>query len=163
MFGLSQTTGYAIAALSCLGGIGGRRVMAPDIAACTHIPRSYLSKILSALVKSGLVHAKRGYRGGYSLAKSPDGVTLLEVIEAVEGDDWLANCLIESPNSAHREDCPTHEFWQEERQRIVGELKRITLADVATLERKRLANPQACCGATPDAADVCSPVARKDS
>ena len=137
MLCLSQTTGYAILALSCLSQAVGRLVLAKDIAACTGIPLPYLSKILHALHRSGLVHGKRGYRGGFMLARPPAEVSLLEVAEALEGKNWLPHCLIGLDNCDPEHRCPTHDFWTTERAKIEQELRRVGLNDVAAFARER--------------------------
>ena len=91
MLCLSQTTGYAILALSCLEeGDGENWILVKDIATCTGIPKPYLSKILHSLQGSGLIRAKRGYRGGFALARPSSRINLLEIAAAVEGasDPW---------------------------------------------------------------------------
>ena len=85
MFSLSQTTGYAILALGFLHECGDRLVLAKDITNCTRIPLPYLSKILNALTRTGLIVGKRGYQGGFALSRSADKISLCDVAEAVEG------------------------------------------------------------------------------
>ena len=137
MLCLSQTTGYAILAMSCLSQAVGRLVLAKDIAACTGVPLPYLSKILHALHRSGLIHGKRGYRGGFMLARPPAEVSLLEVAEALEGKNWLPHCLIGLDNCDPEQRCPTHDFWTKERAKIEQELRRVGLNDVAAFARAR--------------------------
>lgn len=137
MLALSQTTGYAILALSCLDGCQDRWVLAKDIAKCTGISLPYLSKLLHALNGSGLIRTKRGYRGGFQLAQSAPNISLLDVAEAVEGRKWLPECLLGLEECSDDRACPTHEFWKTERSRIEKELKRQTLRDVAEFERHR--------------------------
>jgi len=60
-------------------------VLSQDIAKEYNIPLEYLLKILQQFVKANILRSKRGPRGGFSLAKSPKKITLLEIIEAVEG------------------------------------------------------------------------------
>lgn len=137
MLALSQTTGYAILALSCLDGCQDRWVLAKDIANCTGISLPYLSKLLHALNGSGLIRAKRGYRGGFQLARPAKQISLLNVAEAVEGRRWLPECLLGLEECSDHRACPTHEFWKKERSRIEKELKRLTLRAVAEFERQR--------------------------
>jgi len=132
---LSHTTGYAILALSCLTRFSDRLVLAKEIADCTGIPLPYLSKILHAMRRNGLIDGKRGYRGGFSLARDASEMTLLEVAEAVEGKEWLPRCLIGLHTCDPQWNCPTHAFWSVERVRIEEELRRVTLADVAAFAR----------------------------
>lgn len=134
MLSLSQTTGYAILALACLEDCDDRLVQAKDIAGCTGIPLPYLSKILHALGKVGLVVTKRGYRGGFALARSARQINLLEVAEAVEGGAWLPKCLLGFEGCADDRACPTHRFWKTQREKIQTELRRVTIHDVAQFE-----------------------------
>ena len=144
MLALSQTTGYAILALSCLDGCRDRWVLAKDISQCTGITLPYLSKLLNALTSSGLVNAKRGYRGGFQLARSADRITLMDVAEAVEGSDWLPKCLLGLEECSDARACPTHAFWKTERSRIEEELRSQTLRHVAEFERQRGARLGSC-------------------
>ncbi len=138
MLSLSTTTGYAIRALACMSEVStGHWVLARDIAEHTGIPRAYLAKILHALGKSGLVVAKRGYRGGFALARPASDISLLDVARAVEGKEGLTTCLLGLAECSDERACPTHAFWMEMRQRIEGELEQVTLREAAAFEIAR--------------------------
>lgn len=130
MLSLSITTGYAIQALSCLesGDCVPRHIS--DIARCTGVPRAYLAKVLSALSQQGLVQTKRGYRGGISLVRRADDISLLQIVEAVEGDHWLGECLLGMETCHILTICPTHDFWARIRREITETLRATTLASV---------------------------------
>jgi len=136
VLGLSQTCGYAILALSCLHECGDRWVLACDIARCTGVPLPYLSKLLHSLVRCGLVVAKRGYRGGFALARPPADISVLDIAEAVDGEQAVPRCLLGLAECSPERACPTHQFWQRERERIISELRRLTLAETARFERR---------------------------
>jgi Rrf2 family protein len=135
MISLSITTGYAIKALTCLesGECVPRHIS--DIARCTGVPRAYLAKILSALAQQGLVQTKRGYCGGISLALSAEEISLLQIVEAVEGDQWLGECLLGMDACDALTICPTRDFWARIRREIIEELRRTTLASVIASKR----------------------------
>lgn len=83
---ISRSTGYAILAAGYIAqnqkqGI----ILSQEISKKYNIPLEYLLKILQQLVKANLLRSKRGPRGGFSLAKPPKKITLLQVIEAVDG------------------------------------------------------------------------------
>lgn len=137
MLALSQTAGYAILALSDLALCGDEWRLAVDIATSTGVPRPYLSKILNALVRARLIRAKRGYRGGFMLARSSDQVRLLDIVDAVDGRAWMGRCLLGLEECSDERACPTHEFWKAERARIAECLARLTLRDVAKHEEAR--------------------------
>lgn len=130
MLCLSQTTGYAIKALGCLTNPGAPSCFIADVARITRVPRPYLAKIINLLARHGLVISKRGYRGGIALARPPSEISLLEVVEAVEGKDWLGPCLLAIDECAQGHDCPTHAFWNDIREQIRTKLHTTTLAEV---------------------------------
>ena len=127
---LSRKTGYAILALACIDQDDGPWQRVKEIAARTGIPRPYLAQILGTLVQAGLLVSKRGYRGGVALAQDPAEIRLIDVVKALEGPNWLPDCLLgldATCQGAHA--CPTHEFWDAEKARIRAELCRVTVAD----------------------------------
>jgi Rrf2 family protein len=82
---LTRSSSYAVHALAHLAAGGSRPVASHDIARACGISESFLKKILLALASARLVHSIRGRRGGCRLAKPAASISLLEVVEAVEG------------------------------------------------------------------------------
>jgi Rrf2 family protein len=83
---ISRSTGYALLAVGYLAqhqkeGI----ILSQAMSKQYNIPLEYLLKILQQLVRANVLHSKRGPRGGFSLARPPKKITLLQVIEAVDG------------------------------------------------------------------------------
>jgi len=130
-----MTTGYAILALSCMDEQKSEHwVLARDISDYTGVPQAYLAKILHSLGGSGLIAAKRGYRGGFALTRPAAQIRLLEVARAVEGKEGLNRCLLGLNECSDDRSCPTHAFWKDARARIEAELDRLTLRDVSEFE-----------------------------
>lgn len=154
MLSLSVTTGYAIKALMCLEGGDCVPRHISDIARCTGVPRAYLAKILSALARQYLVQTKRGYCGGISLARPAEDISLLQIVEAVEGDRWLGECLLGMDLCDTITTCPTHNFWARIRREITEELRATTLAAVMASHQCRRAPAQA--SSPPDHLCACS-------
>ena len=150
MLNLSQTTGYAILGLSCLEKSNGHAVFAKDIAACTGIPLPYLSKILHSLTRSQLITSKRGFRGGFTLQRPADQISLFDVAEAVEHQDWLPRCLLGLADCPQEPACPTHKFWSKERERIERELRRVRLSHVSRYASHGDIAVRPCCGKSVD-------------
>ncbi len=136
MISLSQTSGYAVLALGCIGSWKGDWVRSDQIHACTGVPRRYLMKLLFALGKAGLVQTKRGSRGGYVLARPPGEITLLEIAEAVEPTRPGSDCLLGLVGCSDATPCPMHAFWKKELPKIRAELARTSLAKAAKCIRK---------------------------
>ncbi|MBI5388061.1 MAG: Rrf2 family transcriptional regulator [Verrucomicrobia bacterium] len=131
MLCFSQTTGYTVHALVCVGENQGAPCLIRDIARCTRIPRPYLAKIMHQLARRGLVVAKRGWGGGIALRRPSDAISLLDIVEAVEGPGWAGDCLLGLDDCAARLICPSHEVWKDIRRQIEDVLRQTTLADVA--------------------------------
>jgi len=137
MLSLSQTTGYAIKALACLNEPACDCQQTANIAECSGVPRPYLSKIIQSLARGGLVIAKRGIGGGIRLSRPPEQISLLEIVEAVEGEEWLGDCLLGMDECSNQVTCPTHDFWQRISREIRDELGKTTLASVITFKQNR--------------------------
>ena len=136
MFSLSQTSGYAIKALTCIAG-GCKVKQIRDISDCTGIAAPYLSKVILRLSRSGLIHSKRGNKGGVWLARKPEEINLFQISEAVDGVDQLSSCLLGLESCSDLCACPIHAFWKIARKKIRTQLEATTLADVVKFEMER--------------------------
>jgi Rrf2 family protein len=130
MLCLSQTTGYAVRALVCLDEQDGSACLTRDIARCAGIPKPYLARIINDLTHKELVTAKRGYRGGIALARPAADISLLQVVEAIEGPHWIAPCLLGLNDCAAHNFSPAHLVWQRISKQLKALLGRTTVADV---------------------------------
>ena len=83
---ISRSAGYGILAISCIAKNKNEKIiLSQDIAKKYDIPLEYLLKILQLLVKANILHSKRGPHGGFSLAKKPQDISILEILEAIDG------------------------------------------------------------------------------
>lgn len=83
---LTRAADYAVRVMVHLAGLPiGTRTTRDELAAHGDVPEHFLSKILQSLARSGLIAAHRGMMGGYELARPAESVTLLDVVEAMEG------------------------------------------------------------------------------
>src|SRR5512139_2261819 len=94
MMTLSQSTGYAINALTCIAEHHGEPVLIRDIARLAEIPAPYLAKLMPKLAAAGLVQSKRGFNGGVKLARDPGEITVFEIVEAIDGPSSPNECLL---------------------------------------------------------------------
>jgi Rrf2 family protein len=97
-----------------------------SIAESQSIPQKYLYSVLEALKVNGLVTATRGVGGGYRLARDPDEISVLDVVEAVEGPLLVVDCVGDPQLCGRADHCATRELWQE----TTAEIRRV-LADVS--------------------------------
>ncbi len=136
MLSLSQTTGYAIAALAHLNPPGGEPLLLRQVARKAGVPYAYLAKRMPDLVAAGLVTSRRGARGGLILGRAPEDITLLQISEAVEARRWLDGCLLGLTACSDERACPVHAFWKPTRRKIEMTLRGTTLAGVIAHEAK---------------------------
>lgn len=107
----------------------GKLSMASDIAVAENMPEHFFSKIFQNLAKSGLVNSFRGSNGGFALARSPEDIKILEVIEAVDGPLAASNCALNPAACERSENCPFHPYWVEAQEAIEAVFTKHTLAD----------------------------------
>jgi Rrf2 family protein len=110
---LSQEADYAVRSVLHLAEHGGEVQLIDEIAAAMAIPRSFAAKILQKLVGAGLVQSRRGVGGGFVLALPPEQVTLLAVVEAIEGKLALNKCVHEGRTCQLKASCAVHPVWCE--------------------------------------------------
>jgi len=94
-----------------------------EIAKRQNIPSSFLAKIISQLSIAGLLHTSRGARGGVKLARKPQNITLLEVIEAIDGPIRLNVCVENESDCSFEKNCPLQLVWCDAQQKLVTKLK----------------------------------------
>jgi len=135
MICLSHTTGYAVHALSCLENGSQQPHLIRDVAQSTGLKKPYLAKIFNQLAHHGLVETKRGYRGGIVLARPSEEISLLQIVEAVEGNQWIGPCMLGLPDCMKKNLCPTHTLWMQIVDQITTALRKTTLADVISKAR----------------------------
>lgn len=128
---LSQGSQYAISAIIALSKQPeGSTISAAELAKPLNCPAAYLSQILSKLKPAGLVKSQRGLGGGVCLARAPKDISLLEVIDAIDGTDFFKSCFLGIDGCGHIEPCPFHEFWSQERVKIQTWLSSTNFAEV---------------------------------
>ena len=130
---LTRRADYAIRTTICLAQEGSDRfVPAPAIARRMDVPARFLPQIMQDLVRAGLVAGTPGRGGGYRLTRAPADVSLLEVIEAVEGDIRRRTCVLRSEACAARRPCGVHDLFAGAQDALLERLAQATVADAAS-------------------------------
>ena len=127
---ITRQADYAVRAVLHLARIGDQRTATSMIAEKQRIPPSFLAKIVSQLSIAGLLHTSRGARGGVTLARTPKEITLLEVIEAIDGPIQLNECVGDSGACSFDYDCPLRPVWCDAQEELVKKLKGTNFADM---------------------------------
>jgi Rrf2 family transcriptional regulator, iron-sulfur cluster assembly transcription factor len=82
-----------------------------EIAETLKIPIPFLSKIVHSLSRNQLIHSQKGPGGGVTLAKAPSEITLLQVVEVIDGLDLFRACALGLPHCSDDFPCPLHGQW----------------------------------------------------
>lgn len=99
------------------------------VCALRDLSKQYLTKIFGTLARAGIVTPIRGKHGGYVLGREPRTISLLDVIEAIEGPIAMNFCQSDPPR-CDREECPVRPVWTEIQKMLRERLATVTLADV---------------------------------
>lgn len=128
---ITRQADYAVRAVLHLAKMkDGDRAATSTVAKEQRIPPSFLAKIISQLSIAGLLHTSRGARGGVMLARDPQDITLLEVVEAIDGPIQLNECVAESGSCSFDESCPIRTVWCEAQEELVARLRNTTFAQL---------------------------------
>ena len=120
---ITRQADYAMRAVAYLSNLGpDRRAATSQIAEDQKIPPSFLAKIVSQLSVAGLLQTSRGARGGVSLARSPDEISFLEVVEAIDGPIPLNECVADGSACTFGETCTLRPVFCDAQADLVNRL-----------------------------------------
>jgi Rrf2 family nitric oxide-sensitive transcriptional repressor len=125
---LPKTAEYALRAAVWLGRDPDQTESADRLAEQTKVPRRYLHKVLQDLVRANLVRSQSGPGGGYALARSPEKITILDVVNAVAPLERIRRCPLGLPG--HTRLCPLHAELDRVYAATEKALARVTMAQL---------------------------------
>lgn len=125
----SQTVEYALRAAVHLADQAPEPRTTDQIARVTRVPKAYLSKVLQALGRAGIVHSQRGIGGGVTLVKDPAELTILEVVNAVEPVQRIHTCPLGLVAHGIRL-CPLHKRMDQAMASVEKAFAETTLAEI---------------------------------
>ena len=140
---ITRQADYALRAVLYLSKLGPeRRAATSQIAEEQNIPPSFLAKIVSQLSVAGLLQTSRGARGGVSLARSPEAISFLEVVEAIDGPILLNECVADGGASCtFGNSCLMRPVFCEAQSDLVNRLETTTFGHVLQGNGKAVAVP----------------------
>jgi Rrf2 family protein len=127
---LPKTSEYALRTVACLAQGSGHVEPAESLAEQTKVPRRYLHKVLQDLVAAGLVRSRSGPGGGYSLARSPEKITILDVVNAVAPLERIRHCPLGLPS--HTSLCPLHRELDQAYAATEEAFSRVTIGEIVS-------------------------------
>ena len=107
-----------------------------DISELQNIPPSFLSKKFQNLSKAGFVSSLRGAGGGFTLVKDPSEITLLDVVEAIDGQIALNVCLNNGQVCDNKPTCAVHSVWHEAQMYLLDLLRKNTFESLVEKNRE---------------------------
>ena len=136
----SSATEYAIRGVSELAARNADGpVLLDELVAGTGLPRDFVAKIFQKLVRAGVLRSAKGRNGGFALAKAAHEITLMEIVEAVEGPQLMDACVVGLERCNDHMPCAQHDLYKPIRQRLKDYLRTTTLADMAASLRTKQA------------------------
>lgn len=120
---ITRQADYAIRAVRYLAKQGEERSATSTVAKEMKIPPSFLAKIISQLSIAGLLHTSRGARGGVTLARAARDISVLDVVEAIDGPILLNECVGDPANCSFSDECLVHPIWVEVQDTLVKRLR----------------------------------------
>ena len=130
---ITRQADYAVRAVMYLTQLGpDEKASTSQIAEEKDIPLSFLAKIIAQLSVAGLLQTMRGARGGVTLARTPQEISLLEVVEAIDGPIMLNEC-VNGSFECSQIDCPMHQIWHEAQEDLVKRLKSTDFGQFVTV------------------------------
>ncbi len=103
-----------------------------DIAKSQQISEKFISRLVVELRRAGFIRSIRGTQGGLQLARFPHLITLLDIVETMDGPVSLLNCITSPQVCPRQQHCVVTGVWGEVNQALIDTLSSITLADVLT-------------------------------
>ena len=127
---ISKAASYAIVAMGYLAQqSNGGLVPALQIADNKQIPKAFLHKILRRLENSGFIKSKKGPKGGYKLTRPADSISILEIVETIQGQMFFNGCLLGRDDCNDEASCNLHPIWEKEQHQFKTTLES-TMLDI---------------------------------
>jgi Rrf2 family protein len=115
--------------------------MIEEVSRAEKIPKSFLAKIFQDLARGGLVRSNRGAGGGFALARRPSQITVLEIIEAIEGEIVFQRCKLAKPDCGHTGGCALCGLYERAQDGVKEVLSRTTLRALVSQQKNIAAGP----------------------
>ncbi len=134
----STSCSYAIRALTYMAMVRpDGYVLVDELCEAANLPRHFLAKILQDLARKHLLISAKGRGGGFALGRPARQISLYDIVECIDGVEFLGKCAVAMAECNDRQPCPQHEKWEEIRGEIRHYLRTATLDKLGeSLEHK---------------------------
>ncbi len=136
---ITRAADYAVRVMIHLASLpSGATVQHSEIAEATEVPQSFLSKVLQQLVQAGMISSRRGAGGGFRLATAANKISILNILEVIEGPTRLNVCLEPGLSCGRKAWCSAHAVWVEAQWALENVLQRASIAELARQARRNM-------------------------
>lgn len=136
---ITRQADYAVRAVLYLARCGPEMPVATaEIAQAQKIPATFLTKIISQLSAAGILRTTRGAHGGVALARSANDISLLEIVETIDGPVLLNACVLDPASCPESINCPVQKIWCQAQAELVLTLERTKLGQLVKTTTARL-------------------------
>jgi len=129
---VTRETDYAIRTVMYIAKEGGRVANVTEVAAAMSIPKTFLAKIVQRLAKQKILVSIRGVNGGFRLANGPEDISLLSILEAIQGTAAINMCVAGRGSCGLSGTCAVHSVWVEMRKEVEQTLREQTVKGLLT-------------------------------
>lgn len=126
----SKTTSYALTILNYMAEHDDMMFSAKALHETLGIPWQYLRQLLTSLSKDGFISSTQGRSGGFRLSKTPEQISLADIVDAVDGLKVMNTCIMGFRDCPFDHTCAMHETWEGTRDDILGVLRNTSLASL---------------------------------
>ena len=130
MLRVTKLTDYATLVLTVLAARPGDVLSAPDLAEHAGLEAPTVAKVLKPLAQAGLVEGFRGANGGYRLAREPAAISLVEIVEAMEGPLGMTECSLHDGQCGIEQSCGVRANWRRINDVVADALRGVSLAEM---------------------------------
>lgn len=130
MLRVTKLTDYATVVLTVLAANPSLVLSAPELAERAGLETPTVSKLLKPLAQAGLVEGFRGANGGYRLTRAPESISLVEIVEAMEGPLAMTECSIHEGNCGIQDSCHVRANWRHINDVVADALRSVSLAQM---------------------------------
>jgi Rrf2 family protein len=127
---LSKTSKYAFRILGHMAKDQKALYSAQQLHKEIDVPERYLRRLLTHLSKHGFIKSIQGRQGGFTFARDISKISLLKIVESIDGIESINGCILGYESCAFNHSCPMHDIWEETKQRTIDTLKNTSLNDI---------------------------------
>jgi Rrf2 family protein len=127
--GITRKTDLALQVLRALASDAAAPRTASDLAAAVAASAAYLPQVMAPLVRAGWVTSMSGPHGGYRLGADPRRLSVLQVVEALEGPIFDGRCVVIGSRCSDASPCVLHHHWLRAQEVLIAELDSIPVCD----------------------------------